>query len=83
VLFRSPSPSPSFHPKRSTTPLHRAALKGLAGVVRLLLEKGADVNVQLTALIPFRLKLDRGTDSMLVAGTTMLLDTMTLLAFAN
>jgi ankyrin repeat protein len=39
-------------------------------LIDLLLEKGADVNVQLTALIPFRLKLDRGTDSMLVAGTT-------------
>ena len=39
-------------------------------LAELLLEKGADVNVQLTALIPFRLKLDRGTDSMLVAGTT-------------
>jgi uncharacterized protein len=39
-------------------------------LIELLLEKGADVNVRLTALIPFRLKLDRGTDSMLVAGTT-------------
>jgi uncharacterized protein len=39
-------------------------------LMKFLLDKGADVNVQLTALIPFRLKLDRGTDSMLVAGTT-------------
>ncbi|MES2606780.1 MAG: ankyrin repeat domain-containing protein [Pseudomonadota bacterium] len=36
----------------------------------LLLDKGADVNVQLTKAPPFRLKLDRGTDSLLVAGTT-------------
>jgi ankyrin repeat protein len=39
-------------------------------LIEFLLEKGADVNVQLTGLIPFRAKLDRGTDSMLVAGTT-------------
>jgi len=39
-------------------------------LIELLLEQGADVNVRLSALIPFRLKLDRGTDSMLVAGTT-------------
>lgn len=39
-------------------------------LMELLLEKGADVNVQLSDLIPFRLKLDRGTDSMLTAGTT-------------
>jgi ankyrin repeat protein len=39
-------------------------------LAELLLDKGADVNVQLKALIPFRAKLDRGTDSMLVAGTT-------------
>lgn len=38
-----------------------------------LLARGADVNQQLTSLIPFRLKLDRGTDSMLVAGTTAFL----------
>jgi ankyrin repeat protein len=38
-----------------------------------LLARGADVNQQLTKLIPFRLKLDRGTDSMLVAGTTAFL----------
>lgn len=35
-----------------------------------LLKHGAEVNAQLSALIPFRLKLDRGTDSMLLAGTT-------------
>jgi ankyrin repeat protein len=39
-------------------------------LAELLLQKGADANVRLNALIPFRLKLDRGTDSMLVAGTT-------------
>jgi len=39
-------------------------------LIGLLLAKGADVNVQLSKAPPFRLKLDRGTDSMLVAGTT-------------
>lgn len=39
-------------------------------LIELLLAKGADVNVQLTKAPPFRLKLDRGTDSLLVAGTT-------------
>lgn len=39
-------------------------------LIELLLAKGADVNVQLSKAPPFRLKLDRGTDSMLVAGTT-------------
>lgn len=39
-------------------------------LIELLLEKGADPNVQLSKAPPFRLKLDRGTDSMLVAGTT-------------
>jgi ankyrin repeat protein len=38
-----------------------------------LLARGAKVNQQLTGLIPFRLKLDRGTDSMLVEGTTAFL----------
>lgn len=38
-----------------------------------LLQRGADVNQQLSSMIPFRLKLDRGTDSMLVAGTTAFL----------
>ncbi len=39
-------------------------------LIELLITKGADVNVQLSAAAPYRLKLDRGTDSMLVAGTT-------------
>ena len=42
-------------------------------LISTLLARGADVNQQLTDLIPFRLKLDRGTDSMLVAGTTAFL----------
>ncbi len=39
-------------------------------LIELLIAKGADVNVQLSAIAPYRLKLDRGADSMLVAGTT-------------
>ena len=39
-------------------------------LIELLIAKGADVNVQLSQAAPYRLKLDRGTDSMLVAGTT-------------
>jgi uncharacterized protein len=39
-------------------------------LIELLLAKGADVNVQLSKPPPFRLKLDRGTDAMLVTGTT-------------
>lgn len=39
-------------------------------LIELLLERGADVNVQLSTMAPYRLKLDRGTDSMLVAGTS-------------
>jgi ankyrin repeat protein len=39
-------------------------------LIRLLIEKGADVNVQLNQIAPYRLKLDRGADAMLVAGTT-------------
>jgi ankyrin repeat protein len=39
-------------------------------LIQLLIDKGADVNAQLSAQAPYRLKLDRGTDSMLVAGTT-------------
>ncbi|HEX4996999.1 MAG TPA: ankyrin repeat domain-containing protein [Terriglobia bacterium] len=39
-------------------------------VIRLLLEKGADVNAQLSRQIPYRTKLDRGDDTMLAAGTT-------------
>jgi uncharacterized protein len=39
-------------------------------LMRLLLEKGADPNVQLTKQAPYRLKLDRGNDTMLTTGTT-------------
>ena len=39
-------------------------------LMKNLLERGADANQQLSTMIPFRLKLDRGTDGMLVAGTT-------------
>lgn len=39
-------------------------------LIELLLAKGADVNVRLSKPPPFRLKLDRGTDSMLIGGTT-------------
>jgi ankyrin repeat protein len=41
-------------------------------VIKLLLAKGAEVNVQLKAGQPYRTKLDRGTDGMLGAGTTPL-----------
>jgi uncharacterized protein len=42
-------------------------------IIKLLLAKGAEVNLQLKAAQPFRTKLDRGTDGMLGAGTTPLL----------
>lgn len=42
-------------------------------VIKLLLAKGAEVNVQLKAQQPYRTKLDRGTDGMLGAGTTPLI----------
>lgn len=42
-------------------------------VARMLLERGADVNVRLTSMPPYRAKLDRGNDTMLNAGTTPLL----------
>ena len=42
-------------------------------VARLLLDHGADVNARLTALPPYRAKLDRGNDTMFQAGTTALL----------
>jgi ankyrin repeat protein len=41
-------------------------------VIKLLLARGAEVNVQLKAGQPYRTKLDRGTDGMLGAGTTPL-----------
>lgn len=39
-------------------------------LIQLLVSKGANVNVQLSKPPPFRLKLDRGTDSVIIAGTT-------------
>lgn len=39
-------------------------------LIAALLAKGADVNVRLNQQAPYRLKLDRGTDTMLIAGTT-------------
>lgn len=42
-------------------------------LISKLIEKGANVNVQLTKQQPYRAKLDRGQDSMLSAGTTPLL----------
>lgn len=39
-------------------------------LIQLLITKGANVNVRLSKPPPFRLKLDRGTDSMIIAGTT-------------
>jgi ankyrin repeat protein len=42
-------------------------------VVKMLLDKGANVNASLRAAIPYRTKLDRGGDGVLGAGTTPLL----------
>ncbi len=39
-------------------------------VIEALLQHGADVNVQLSRMAPYRLKLDRGNDTMLTTGTT-------------
>lgn len=39
-------------------------------LIELLLQHGAAVNVQLSQMAPYRLKLDRGNDTMLGAGTT-------------
>lgn len=41
--------------------------------IKLLLAKGAEVNLQLKNGLPFRTKLDRGTNGMLGAGTTPLI----------
>jgi ankyrin repeat protein len=42
-------------------------------VIRMLLDKGANVNAALRAQIPYRTKLDRGGDGVLGVGTTPLL----------
>ena len=41
-------------------------------IIKMLLAKGAEVNLQLKNAQPYRTKLDRGTDGMLGAGTTPL-----------
>jgi ankyrin repeat protein len=42
-------------------------------LIKLLLDKGANVNAQLKKQQPYRAKLDRGQDTMLTTGTTPLL----------
>jgi hypothetical protein len=42
-------------------------------VIKKLLDRGAEVNLQLKNAQPYRTKLDRGTDGMLGAGTTPLI----------
>ena len=42
-------------------------------LIKLLLDKGASVNVQLKKQQPYRTKLDRGDDTMLTTGTTPLI----------
>jgi ankyrin repeat protein len=42
-------------------------------LIKLLLDKGANVNAQLKKQQPYRAKLDRGDDTMLTTGTTPLL----------
>ena len=42
-------------------------------VIKALLARGAEVNIQLKSQQPYRTKLDRGTDGMLGAGTTPLI----------
>jgi len=42
-------------------------------LIRMLIAKGANVNVALKSQIPYRTKLDRGDDTMLTTGTTPLI----------
>jgi ankyrin repeat protein len=42
-------------------------------IIKLLLARGAEVNLQLKSQQPYRTKLDRGTDGMLGTGTTPLI----------
>ena len=42
-------------------------------IIKMLLDKGANVNAALRAAVPYRTKLDRGGDGVLGAGTTPLL----------
>ena len=59
----------SNRPSPNVLPNEHSALD----VMRLALEKGADVNAALTAQAPYRSKIDRGNDTVLGAGTTALL----------
>jgi ankyrin repeat protein len=59
----------SNRPSPNVLPNEHTALD----VMRLALEKGADVNAQLTQQSPYRSKIDRGNDTVLGAGTTALL----------
>jgi uncharacterized protein len=52
-------------------------------LIAKLIEKGANVNAQLTKQQPYRAKLDRGDDTMLTTGTTPLLRAMKLLLAAK
>jgi ankyrin repeat protein len=42
-------------------------------LIKLLIAHGADVNAQLKTQIPYRTKVDRGSDTMLTTGTTSLI----------
>jgi ankyrin repeat protein len=57
---------------KSNRPAPKVLENKLTGldVARLLIERGADVNVGLKRMAPYRAKLDRGNDTMLGAGTT-------------
>lgn len=63
IMPESNRPSPYVLPNEHTA----------FDLMQALLERGAKVNQRLSSMIPYRLKLDRGTDSMLVAGTTAFL----------
>jgi ankyrin repeat protein len=57
---------------KSNRPAPKVLENKLTGldVARLLLDRGADVNVGLKRMAPYRAKLDRGNDTMLGGGTT-------------
>lgn len=57
---------------KSNRPAPKVLENELTGldVARLLIERGADVNVALKRMAPYRAKLDRGNDTMLGGGTT-------------
>ena len=60
---------------KSNRPAPKVLENRLTGldVARIALERGADVNVRLKRLPPYRAKLDRGNDGMLGGGTTAFL----------